>query len=620
MKKVLKLASQAAIPFLILPMLCFSQGQSGSNDGESTKQLSPDLDDYVRANAANPSAIQDVIVQFCAPPTPSEIGALNAAANAANGNASGNPNLNPGPPQPLPGVPDLSLINAQFYTLSAPAIAAIVANDPNIKYVTRDRPVQPTLDYADAATGAQTALSYGWNGTGVGVAVIDSGILMPAPDLQDPIAKATSRVLYSQSFVAKVTSTADQYGHGTHVAGIIAGNGASSTGPAYFKTFRGMAPNAKLINLRVLDQNGAGTDSGVIAAINWAVQNKSRYNIRVINLSLGRPVFESYTLDPLCLAVEKAWNAGIVVVVAAGNQGRNNSQGTMGYATVTAPGNNPSVITVGGMKTMFTPSRLDDLIASYSSKGPTLVDHVVKPDLVAPGNKTVSLLASKTLVVSKSGSVNLIPYNYYQNTTNTSASANYYRLSGTSMAAPMVSGTVALMLQKDPALSPETIKERLMKSATKSFPQYSTAVDPVTNASYTSQYDMFTIGAGYLDTWGALNCTDTIPAGSNASSPTAVFDPATNNVTVVNATNTVLGTHAVWGSTDLFGTAAVWGTGVFVDGAAAVWGTGTLWGAHAVWGTGDPTGSAAVWGTHAVWGSSTNDSGETLSLLINGEN
>ena len=140
-----------------------------------------------------------------------------------------------------------------------------------------------------------------------------------------------------------------------------------------------MAPGANLINLRVLDATGTGSDSNVIAAIGTAIQLKSRYNIRVINLSLGRPVSESYTLDPLCQAAEAAWNAGIVVVVAAGNDGRDNSAGTNGYGTITAPGNDPYVITVGAMKTESTYSRTDDLIATYSSKGPTQVDHIVKP-------------------------------------------------------------------------------------------------------------------------------------------------------------------------------------------------------------------------------------------------
>jgi serine protease AprX len=616
--RLLRRLTCSAASFFILPLFCFGQGVNGQAN------VSPDLASMVAANAANPNAIINVIVQFAVPPTPAEIAAIAAAASAnSNGNPPGNGQTPPPPPQlpQPPNAPDLSVIGAQLLSLPAPAIAQI-ASDSNVVYMAPDRSVQPTLDISNPTTGAQTALSYGWNGAGVGIAVIDSGILLPQTDLVNTSSKTgASRVVYSQSFISGTTGTSDQYGHGVHVAGIIAGNGANSTGSAYTKTFRGIAPNANLINFRVLDTNGAGTDSAVIAAINAAIKYKSTYNIRVINLSLGRPVFESYLLDPLCQAVEKAWAAGIVVVVAAGNQGRNNSLSTSGYATITAPGNDPRVITVGAMKNMATSSRLDDLIASYSSKGPSLIDHVVKPDLVAPGNKVVSLLAAKGVIPGKSTSANLIPNSYYQNTTGTATSSYYYRLSGTSMAAPMVSGAAALMIQKDSTLTPDTIKARLMTSSTKAFPLFSTAVDPVTGASYTSQYDIFTVGAGYLDVWGALNSTVSVPAGSTAASPVAVFNSATNTVSLTN-TNTTSGTAAVWGSGNaVFSVAAVWGSSVFVDGTAAVWGSDTnLWGTAAVWGSGGVNGNAAVWGTAAVWGSTTNDSSETLSLLINGEN
>jgi serine protease AprX len=159
----------------------------------------------------------------------------------------------------------------------------------------------------------------------------------------------------------------NQYGHGTHIAGLIAGNGASSTGSGYTRTFKGIAPGANIINLRVLDQNGAGTDSTVIAAINTAILLKPLFNIRVINLSLGRPMYESYTLDPVCQAVEAAWRSGIVVVVAAGNDGRHLA--TNGYGTINSPGNDPYVITVGAMKPIWTPTRNDDVMASYRSEG-----------------------------------------------------------------------------------------------------------------------------------------------------------------------------------------------------------------------------------------------------------
>src|SRR5207248_11505059 len=126
--------------------------------------------------------------------------------------------------------------------------------------------------------------------------------------------------------------------------------------------------------------------------INRAVQLKNQYNVRVINLSLGRPVYESYTLDPLCQAVEAAWKAGIVVVTAAGNMGRDNSFGEQGYATIEAPGNDPNVITVGAMSLQGTWTRNDDIVASYSSQVPTLLDHVLTPDSMARGNKITSLL------------------------------------------------------------------------------------------------------------------------------------------------------------------------------------------------------------------------------------
>ena len=196
-----------------------------------------------------------------------------------------------------------------------------------------------------------------------------------------------------------------------------------------------------MINLRVLDQNGQGSDSLVIDAINQAIALKNAYNIRVINISLGRPIYESYTQDPLCQAVEAAWKAGIVVVVAAGNDGRDNSFGTNGYGTINAPANDPYVITVGSMKTMGTPDRSDDLIATYSAKGPTQVDQVVKPDIVAPGNQIVSLLASPSDTLPATYSQDLVPLTYYMQTGHGNSS-QYYMLSGTSMATPVVSGAV----------------------------------------------------------------------------------------------------------------------------------------------------------------------------------
>src|SRR5207247_1545238 len=297
---------------------------------------------------------------------------------------------------------------------------------------------------------------------------------------------------------------------------------------------KGIAPNANLINLRVLDQNGQGTDSGVISAIQVAISLQGKYHIRVMNLSLGRQVFESYTQDPLCQAVEAAWKKGIVVVAAAGNSGRDNSMGTGGYATITSPGNDPYVITVGAMKTEGSPVRSNSLIASYSSKGPTLLDHVVKPDIVAPGNRVVSLYGPNFVNPIPGGSYyvsealpqeypqNLVTYAYYDGSLNTWSTTNaYYTLSGTSMATPVVSGAAALLVQAQPKITPDQVKARLMKTAYKAFPVSSTVVDPVTLATYVSEYDIFTVGAGYLDVGAVLASSDL--ATGNGLSPTAVY-------------------------------------------------------------------------------------------------
>src|SRR5581483_1137544 len=378
-----------------------------------------------------------------------------------------------------------------------------------------------------------------YTGAGVGIALIDSGIANHA-DLYQGIFPI-SRAVYQQSFVPGNSSAADQYGHGTHIAGLIAGDGLNSTGLGYSKTFKGIAPGARLVNLRVLDANGSATDSVVIAAIDKAISLKSTYNIRVINLSMGRAVYESYRLDPLCKAVEKAWKSGIVVVVAAGNNGR--YQPTNGYGTVTSPGNDPYVLTVGAMKTMGTPTRVDDLIASYSSKGPTLIDAVVKPDVVAPGNLLVSLEAPNSTLYNQYPG-NRVPYSFYVKGGSTASSSSYFTLSGTSMAAGVVSGVVADLLQKSPSLNPDQVKARLMKTAWKSFPAFSSVTDPATGITYTDQYDVFTIGAGYVDVEAALSSSDV--ASGTAMSPIASYDPKSGNVYLNDDPSAVWNTSAGW--------------------------------------------------------------------------
>ncbi len=484
------------------------------------------------------------------------------------------------------------LVQGAQFTLTLDQVSDL-ADDTDVKYVTLNRKVKMSVDDVTAAVSADIAWSYGFDGTGVGVAVIDSGVYAHS-DLNQGTT-STSRVVYSESFVPGDTTTSDAYGHGTHVAGIVGGNGlASQTG--YKAGYQGVAPNANIINLRVLDANGCGSDGAVIAAIQRAIQLKSQYNIRVINLSLGRSVYESFTLDPLDQAVEQAWKNGIVVVVAAGNSGRDDSKHTGGYGTIGAPGNDPYVITVGATVTNGTNSSADDKIATYSSKGPTLLDHVVKPDLVAPGDKVVSLRDPSGTLVTANPTMNVYPC---AGTTCTAAQGTpkYFKLSGTSMATPVVAGAVALMFQKDPTLTPDVIKARLMKSANKTLPMLSVAADTF-GRKYNMQYDLFTYGAGYLNIAAALNNNDS--SSGVALSPRVVYS---SGLVYLDPKWNASGQSVMWGNSVLWGSSVLWGNSV-------LWGDSVIWGTSALKGTGGLGGllnsNSVLWGDSVIWGNSTN--------------
>ena len=379
------------------------------------------------------------------------------------------------------------------FTIPAGALQEL-AKDPDVAYISLDRKVRSHLDLSAAAINAAVAWSSKFTGAGIGVAVIDSGINSQIQDLgnangqTDP---AHSRIIWTENFLVPATNpdgnpnhahyqTNDGYGHGTHVAGIIAGNGFLSSGPSATTTYKGIAPAANLIDFQVLDANGEGQDSTVIAAIEEAINLKNQYNIRVINLSLGRPVYESFAQDPLCQAAEQAWKAGIVVVVAAGNDGRDNTVANGGYGTINAPGNDPYVLTVGAMNAKFTPFAGDDVITTYTSKGPTMVDHIVKPDLVAPGNHISSLLDNNAY----------LPKTYPQDVVNPLAyqtqggGQSYLILNGTSMATGVVSGAVADLLSANPSLTPDQVKAVLMLSANKQFRTYSDSYYNLAALSY----------------------------------------------------------------------------------------------------------------------------------------
>ncbi len=383
----------------------------------------------------------------------------------------------------------------QGYSASVPASQLDdFADDPEIEHVSYDSPVRAHLDVAYKAIKADVAAinSGGLDGSGVGIALIDTGVV----GHDDLLRSGAQSQVVEVEIVGHEPGLADYYGHGTHVAGILNGNGYDSTGGSYYRTFRGLAPGARLISVRALYPDGSGTTSDVLSALDWVTKFRTLYNIRVLNLSLGHPIYESYTTDPLCRAVRTANDTGIVVVVAAGNEGLVGS----GFGTIDSPANEPSVITVGAMDDKNSVSTSDDVLAPYSSKGPTLIDHVVKPDLVAPGTHIVSLRAAGSYLDTNYHAWTLAVSDY-KNGAN-SADGAYYDLSGTSMAAPMVAGTAALMIQKSPTLSPATVKARLMASAVKD-----TAL-------------VFETGAGYLNVDAALKATGT---ATTALSPVAML-------------------------------------------------------------------------------------------------
>jgi serine protease AprX len=377
----------------------------------------------------------------------------------------------------------LPLINGQVVELSNGQLKRL-ANSPAVASIHWDRPTGGELNRAAVAIGARAVQnSMGFDGAGIGVAIIDSGVTSWHDDLTYDGSNPRVRVVGGQRVAAFVdfvngrTTPYDDNGHGTHVAGIIAGNGYDTHGAR-----AGVSPAAHLVSLKVLDDHGAGYISNVIAALDWAIRNKFSYNIRVINLSVGAAVTESYRTDPLTLAAKRAVDAGIVVVTAAGNLGKN-AAGNQQYGAITAPGNAPWVLTVGAYDDRGTVTRVDDQIASYSSRGPSAVDYGAKPDIVAPGTGITSLSDRASLFYSTK-SAYLVSGNVK------TAYKPYLTLTGTSMAAPMVSGTVALMLQANPRLTPNLVKAVL---------------------EYTAQdfgYDALTQGAGFLNARGAVQLAE----------------------------------------------------------------------------------------------------------------
>ncbi|MFZ5916953.1 MAG: S8 family peptidase [Chloroflexota bacterium] len=509
---------------------------------------------------------------------------------------------------------DFWIIDSVLTTLSVTAIQRLAA-DPAVQYIALNRDTRasdlppailPTVDNspADEATVHDIDLKKGLVsvryphpldlgidqvhaqnvlGRGVTIAFLDTGLSTQG------ILGLFIKAGFPNRFVGQVDLMAkkprlkangsDPNGHGTHVTGLVWNIFRDRDSG----TFMGSAPGARILMLRVLDKEGQGNYEDAIEAIQWAIEHKNQHNIRVMNLSLYAEATCPYWADPLDRAVEAAWQAGIVVVVAAGNSGPN-------PFSMSVPGNDPYVITVGALDGKETAGNLaDDTLTEYSSAGPTL-DLFVKPDVVAPGHKLVSFLAPGS--------------KFARERADRKRSEHWFVMNGTSTATPLVSGIAALILEQHPGLSPDEVKYRLTASA-------AAALDPATGEPV---YSIWQQGAGrawapeavFGDHAGAANAglnIDKDLAGEEHYQGWTTWDEENQHFTIEEGGYTTwTGGYTVWtgGYTVWTGGYTVW-TGGYTTwtGGYTTWTGGyTTWtGGYTTW-----TGGYTTWtGGYTTW-------------------
>lgn len=317
---------------------------------------------------------------------------------------------------------ELPIVNGYACEMSSTAIKELYSNS-NIAYISYDEKVFAQIDIASKNISSDIPHNLGYTGKDITVAVIDTGV-----SLHNDLTQPNNRIVGFKDFINKKTESYDDNGHGTHVAGIIASNGYSSDGK-----YSGIAPDANILSIKVLDANGSGNTSDIISAVQWVIDTKDVYNTKILNFSFGTPTNYRERKDPLVKAANAAIDAGLIVIVAAGNSGPSKR-------TILSPANSRYVISVGAIDDNRTAETYDNFVANFSSRGPTL-DGINKPDLSAPGVDIMSL-------------------------SNTDLKG-YLPLSGTSMATPVVSGAAALLLGAHPNYSHFEIKKILKRSCYK---------------------------------------------------------------------------------------------------------------------------------------------------------
>jgi serine protease AprX len=421
---------------------------------------------------------------------------------------------------------------------------------PAVSSVTRNEPVQmqaaaytPTTDAGSLytttmQTGAQAYWKAGYTGKGIDVAVIDTGTA-PVPGLATA-GKVVNGPDLSFESQAKNLRYLDTYGHGTHMAGIIAGRADTAVAGRYpgdTANFLGMAPDARIVSVKVADAMGAADVSQIIAAIDWVIQNRTSggLNIRVLNLSFGTNTTNPYTIDPLCHAVEAAWKKGITVVAATGNAGFYKTPGGPG---LTSPARDPYVLSVGATDTMRTLSTTDDQVASFSSSGVVGTGGTKNPDLVAPGKSIISLAVPGSFIDQTYGAAGAV-------------TGGYMRGSGTSQATAVMSGAAALVLSQHPTWTNNQVKALLTLTARK-----------LTAGTMTTAAQ----GQGTLDLTKALSVTSVAAAYSYTNS--------TGTGTLESARGTA---HLVDNGVTLSGEQDIFATPVTTATQAAKRSAGTAW-------------------------------------------
>jgi serine protease AprX len=468
----------------------------------------------------------------------------------------------------------------------------------------------PSFDVAQSfeAANAASVWDVGYTGMGVGIAVLDSGVKKYKELEKDTRGNKNGFVNGWSALTNKNDGKKDKNGHGTLVASIVSNQKRNTYGK-----FFGVAPDSVIIPIQVLDEEGKGLYSQVIAGIQWAIEHRDEYNIRVMNLSLSAPVRSHYWDDPLNQAVMQAWEAGIVVVVAAGNSGPD-------PMSVGVPGNNPYAITVGALTDAYTPTDWsDDYVPSFSASGPTY-EGFIKPDLVAPGGHVAGVMSEKCKLAKEHP--------------NHKIDKDYFQLSGTSMSAAQVSGVVALMLSRSPNLTPDQVKYRLLASAR-----------PAVHPDGQLAFSIWRQGAGRVDAYGAVfgdyegsaNYGLDIAAdleGSQHFGGYTRWNPETEEFYLAGPDGSATDGFFTWGGGFAWSEGYAWGGGfawseIFSGGFAwseilsggfawsenFAWSGGFAWSETYTWGGGFAWSEVYTWGGGFAW-SETDDGDEpTVSLV-----